>query len=340
MANLHKVTIRNKVIDAIHQCGWSVLILSELDKNPFFKLRVYNNESRYNLKIYSWNLSYGGKSRSKDEYRIQVKINRDDPNLNRFIVEVGYKILIIGYSDEYNVFAAFNFNKHLSTLAYSASFQIKLDTLINASRNGIDTHNKDNNELAIAFRPDFIIDYIENLQELHAFGESITESNQLRKLIAEPTEINNEILGRFSGKRGSIVKTITRRARNASFNGRVLKAYNYSCAFCGIQLKLVDAAHILPVAHEDSTDETANGVALCPLHHRAFDGALVAFDSNYKTHINRRRLEDLIKLELDGGIDLFKRSLQSHINIPDAPIERPNKQYINKANKFKGWNLI
>ena len=46
---------------------------------------------------------------------------------------------------------------------------------------------------------------------------------------------------------------------------------------CGIQLGLIDAAHIIPHSNEKGTDDLDNGISLCPLHHRAYDRAFDLF---------------------------------------------------------------
>jgi putative restriction endonuclease len=84
-----------------------------------------------------------------------------------------------------------------------------------------------------------------------------------------------------------------RALRALDFRERVLDAYRNRCAMCGIQLRLLEGAHILPVAEPASTDETANGVALCALHHRAYDRSLVTFDPEYHVHVNEERVEEL-----------------------------------------------
>jgi len=53
-----------------------------------------------------------------------------------------------------------------------------------------------------------------------------------------------------------------------------------------MQLRLVDAAHILPVHTEETIDDVRNGIALSPTYHRAFDGGLIYLDENYAMRIN------------------------------------------------------
>ena len=55
---------------------------------------------------------------------------------------------------------------------------------------------------------------------------------------------------------------------------------------CGIQLDLVDAAHIVPHAHPKGLDAVSNGLALCALHHRSYDTGLLYVDGEYSIHLN------------------------------------------------------
>lgn len=71
----------------------------------------------------------------------------------------------------------------------------------------------------------------------------------------------------------------------AKFRRNLMKAYDFTCAFCGAHLPTVkgevksggQAAHILPYAEFD-LDEVVNGMCLCPTHHWAFDEFLLVVD--------------------------------------------------------------
>jgi predicted restriction endonuclease len=51
---------------------------------------------------------------------------------------------------------------------------------------------------------------------------------------------NKETIQQVNLQRQEVVQTISKRQRDNSFRARVLRAYNYRCAFSGIQLRLVD----------------------------------------------------------------------------------------------------
>ncbi|MTI82653.1 MAG: restriction endonuclease [Firmicutes bacterium] len=66
------------------------------------------------------------------------------------------------------------------------------------------------------------------------------------------------------------------RRRDPRFRERILRAYEYSCAVCGINVMLggnfvaVEAAHI-KWHQAGRPDREENGVALCAMHHNLFD---------------------------------------------------------------------
>lgn len=88
---------------------------------------------------------------------------------------------------------------------------------------------------------------------------------------------------------------VKRRVHQRVFRERVLKAYSRRCAMCNLRhTELLDAAHI----REDSDGGepiVPNGVAMCALHHRAFDNNVVGIRPDYVVETNRA-----ILLETDG----------------------------------------
>jgi len=334
MAILNPKPLRLKIIESVRMCGWNVLFLSDLSRLPI-NIQIYNEDSSLKLKIYIWNLTHGGYPRSEDEYRIQSKVAR-------FEQAAGYKTLILGWWEDVGVFAGFDIRKHSGAIGYSSSIQVSRTSLLKAARNDFSAHDKGNEELAIAFRPEFFIDYVLNLEKLHDFGESAQDLETLETVVEKTTEdedfqVNNEDLEEVSEPRKKVIQTVTKKVRQAGFKRRVLTAYSNKCAFCSVQLKLIDAAHILPVAHEESTDYTSNGMALCALHHRAFDNALITINDEYETLVSRNKISDLKAIAHDGGLDNFIENLRPQIELPPSVNDRPHSTFIVKANELRGW---
>jgi putative restriction endonuclease len=73
--------------------------------------------------------------------------------------------------------------------------------------------------------------------------------------------------------------------RSAAFRREIVRLYNYTCAACRLRIitldnkTAVDAAHIVPFA-ESHDDNIGNGLALCKLHHWAFEYGLFVIDDH------------------------------------------------------------
>ncbi len=140
-----------------------------------------------------------------------------------------------------------------------------------------------------------------------------------------------------NAQRREIIRTITTKYRERKFRGAILGAYKHQCAFCRVQLSLLDAAHILPVSAPGSTDEIVNGVALCKLHHFAYDGNLVSFDTRYRIAVSRTRVAELEAASRHGGLAKFEAGLRPSLYLPAHPSHRPNPTYIAASRSIRGW---
>ena len=77
---------------------------------------------------------------------------------------------------------------------------------------------------------------------------------------------------------GRARKATTALVRDGRFGRKVVAAYDGLCAMCGLNLGLVEGAHIYPVAAPGSPDNEWNGLALCGNHHIAFDSHRIWVD--------------------------------------------------------------
>lgn len=66
-----------------------------------------------------------------------------------------------------------------------------------------------------------------------------------------------------------------KRSRDPNFRNKILRAYKYSCAVCGFNVRLgnnlvgIEAAHI-KWHQAGGPDREDNGIALCSMHHKLF----------------------------------------------------------------------
>ena len=135
-------------------------------------------------------------------------------------------------------------------------------------------------------------------------------------------------------ERQRVVTEVSRLTREAGFRRQVLFAYGNRCAVTRVQLRLVDAAHILPVGAPGSVDDVRNGVALSPTYHRAFDAGLIFLDDQFRMRLNDGNVHALQQLNLVLGLKTFKTPL-GQIFLPPDPVQWPSTNFIRRANKFR-----
>jgi len=124
-------------------------------------------------------------------------------------------------------------------------------------------------------------------------------------------------------RRYAVVETRAR-LHQARFRGIVLPAYRDQCAICRLkELRLLDAAHILPDTDPRGVPSVTNGISFCTIHHRSFDRHLVGIDAGYQVHVSRRLLED----EDGPMLALLKEFHGTEIELP-PPRKRPDRELL------------
>jgi len=99
-----------------------------------------------------------------------------------------------------------------------------------------------------------------------------------------------------TARRTYITSLVKIRLHQRAFRERVLEAYQRQCAFCRLKHEeLLDAAHIVADSHPEGEPAVTNGLALCTLHHSAFDSFFIGLRPDYVLEVR----ED-IRREKDG----------------------------------------
>lgn len=317
------------VVDALDECDASSVLTSPVRGHPR-RFVVKSGQSTFELWVYIWTLTHGGgAARPKNEYRIQLtgvapplQINPSGPTI------------LVGYEPDLGCFAGFDLDKHTKFSVKSPSIQIPITTLHQALQNGFSFVTKGNDEIAIGIRPDQFLSYCLNAEILHRYGvdakmvDLLTRAASLENITEEDTlEVGPE--------RKRVVSEISRLSRDSSFRRKVVIAYDRRCAVTRMQLRLIDAAHILPVGAEGSIDEVSNGICLSPTYHRAFDRGLIYLDESLNMQINREKEQELITVGLDGGLSDFKAYLGKKIHLPADRLQWPNVEFIRAANQIR-----
>ena len=75
---------------------------------------------------------------------------------------------------------------------------------------------------------------------------------------------------------------LTVRRGQDKFRSMVLQNYHFKCAVCDMgEVDLLEASHIVPVGHWETSGSADNGICLCVLHHKMFDNGYLSFDDDY-----------------------------------------------------------
>ena len=125
------------------------------------------------------------------------------------------------------------------------------------------------------------------------------------------------------GRRRYVTALVSQRLHQQGFRERVLDAYGQQCSLCRLRHdKLLDAAHIIPDGEPGGEPVVENGIALCKLHHAAFDGFFLGIRPDYVIQVRGEILE-----EHDGPMLLH--GLQglhgNKILLPRSARQRPDR---------------
>lgn len=98
------------------------------------------------------------------------------------------------------------------------------------------------------------------------------------------------------------------------------------CAICRLRhAELLDAAHILPDRDPRSAPIVPNGLALCTLHHAAFDRDVLGIRPDLRVEVRLDVLEEEDGPMLEHGLQRFHGAT---VTVPRAEAERPRKEFL------------
>lgn len=121
-------------------------------------------------------------------------------------------------------------------------------------------------------------------------------------------------------------REVQERLHQQAFRQRVITAYREKCAVCSLrQRTLLDAAHILPDRDPRSEPIVSSGVALCRLHHAAFDSDIVGIHPDYRVEIREDVLGETDGPMLIHGLQGFHGS---RLYVPTNESLQPNRDFL------------
>ena len=167
------------------------------------------------------------------------------------------------------------------------------------------------------FQPVFPVYVIGEEPEHDQFVLAYDHAQQL-PITASPLE---EVLRRY------VARETRQRLHQPVFRSMVLRAYDTQCAVCALRHgELLDAAHIVDDSHEAGVAAVRNGLALCKIHHAAYDTGILGISPKYAVEIR-----DDILAEVDGP--LFEHGIkglhgQPLMVLPKRRADRPDPELL------------
>lgn len=139
-----------------------------------------------------------------------------------------------------------------------------------------------------------------------------------------------------SGRRLYVTSTVRVRLHQRAFRERVLEAYRRQCAFCRLRHEeLLDAAHIIPDTAPEGEPVVTNGLALCNLHHSAFDRFFIGVRPDFIIEIR----PDILR---EGDGPTLKHAIQGlhgqRIVLPARTAHRPDPAFL--ARRYQQYREV
>lgn len=155
--------------------------------------------------------------------------------------------------------------------------------------------------------------------ELDEAKTELEEATRTEPSLEEPAETTEE----------------ERRIRSDAFREAVREHYDSRCAVCGVRRVSptgnpeVEAAHIYPKS-EDGPDDVRNGIALCRLHHWAFDVGWLSITNDFRLLVRDKEERE----GYDEFAPLKGRELEY---LPDERRHQPHPKFLEQHREIHGF---
>lgn len=177
---------------------------------------------------------------------------------------------------------------------------------------------------------------VEDLPQSLTFKVQVDDAQVVKDyVLSDENETNLHDEG-GEARRAYITAAVRQRVHQRSFRVRVLKAYQKQCAMCRLRHEeLLDAAHIIPDSDPEGEPVVSNGLALCKIHHAAFDRQFLGITPDYVIEVRK----DILK-ETDGP--MLQHGLKGMHNtplwVPKKETQRPSLELI--ARRYEEFRAI
>jgi putative restriction endonuclease len=121
-------------------------------------------------------------------------------------------------------------------------------------------------------------------------------------------------------------RVVKQRLHQDRFRELVVTVYRKRCAVCRLHHpELLDAAHILEDRDERGLPEIPNGLALCKIHHAAYDVNILGISPDFRIEIRDDILEEHDGPMLQHGL---KEMDGTRLHLPAKTVHHPKQEYL------------
>ncbi|WP_138758532.1 HNH endonuclease [Modestobacter altitudinis] len=214
---------------------------------------------------------------------------------------------------------------------------IAMGGLIKYAYRGTDPNHSDNRALRTAMQEQrplaYFIGVAKSVYQAHFPVFIVGERPEQQAFLVAVDEaqrlVDPELLEKLTPDSRSYLERLTKiRLHQPVFRARVLQAYETQCAICRLKhADLLDAAHIVRDADEGGLPVVPNGLALCKIHHAAYDRNIIGVRPDLVIDVRRD-----ILAEIDGP--MLKHGIQEmagvRITVPRQRAAQPNRENLDQ----------
>jgi putative restriction endonuclease len=158
----------------------------------------------------------------------------------------------------------------------------------------------------------------------------LREEQQSQQFVVDPDVAHGLVTGESQVEeavRRYILRETRQRVHQPVFRATIMRAYGTRCAVCALaHTELLDAAHIIPDSHERGLASVRNGLALCKIHHAAYDSNILGIRPDRVVQIKADLLEEVDGPMLKYGLN--ERHNQPLMVLPKMRSERPGQEFL------------
>lgn len=138
----------------------------------------------------------------------------------------------------------------------------------------------------------------------------------------------------LDSERRRYVERLTKlRLHQPVFRARVLQAYEHRCSMCRLRhAELLDAAHILPDGHPRGHPVVPNGLALCKIHHAAYDQNFIGVRPDLVVEVRRDIMDEIDGPMLTYGL---QKMGGERLTEPRQRAARPDREALEE--RYEGF---